>query len=95
MVGAIAFVPEEDVDEIWMILKPLLPPDMNSQDIMKLHGSATLATDLHLRMTRGTRTPLHSKKDSSYLGILYVLTSRKPLYDAKESKVKLKLNAKQ
>ena len=28
MVGAIVFVPEEDVDETWMMLKPLLPPDM-------------------------------------------------------------------
>ena len=28
MVGAIAFVPEEDVDDTWRLLKPLLPPDM-------------------------------------------------------------------
>ena len=28
MVEAIAFVPEEDVDDTWRLLKPLLPPDM-------------------------------------------------------------------
>ena len=28
MVGAIAFVPEEDADNTWRLLKPLLPPDM-------------------------------------------------------------------
>ena len=28
MVGAIAFVPEEDADDTWRLLKPLLPPDM-------------------------------------------------------------------
>ena len=28
MVGAIAFVPEEDTDDTWKLLKPLLPPDM-------------------------------------------------------------------
>ena len=28
MVGAIAFVPEDDVDDTWRLLKPLLPPDM-------------------------------------------------------------------
>ena len=28
MVGAIAFVPEEDADDTWKLLKPLLPPDM-------------------------------------------------------------------
>ena len=28
MVGAIAFVPEEGVDDTWRLLKPLLPPDM-------------------------------------------------------------------
>ena len=28
MVGAIAFVPEEDVDDTWRLLKPLLLPDM-------------------------------------------------------------------
>ena len=28
MVGAIAFVPDEDVDDTWRLLKPLLPPDM-------------------------------------------------------------------
>ena len=28
MVGAIAYVPEENVDDTWRLLKPLLPPDM-------------------------------------------------------------------
>ena len=28
MVGVIAFVPEEDADDTWKLLKPLLPPDM-------------------------------------------------------------------
>ena len=28
MVGAIVFVPEEDFDDTWRLLKPLLPPDM-------------------------------------------------------------------
>ena len=28
MVGTIAFVPEEDVDDTWTLLKPLLPPDI-------------------------------------------------------------------
>ena len=28
MVGAIAFVPQEDVDDTWRLLKPMLPPDM-------------------------------------------------------------------
>ena len=28
MVGAIAFVPEENVDDTWRLPKPLLPPDM-------------------------------------------------------------------
>ena len=30
MMGAIAFVPEQDVEQTWRLLKPLLPADMDS-----------------------------------------------------------------
>ena len=51
MVRAIAFVPEEDFDDTWRLLKPLLPPDMieftRSYEATRIGSSGNQPTFVH------------------------------------------------